>query len=140
MESAVITEAPQHSYQILYTDSDKKTGRFHARLGLLGSYAVLDLQPDEPAPGASDIYRSLLLRAHGVLFLDSIGATVRIREFNADSVLRYVDQHPLAVAHARVDDALLLTAPSQELRAFLTQLLRQPGMLGDPAIWRRRVP
>lgn len=139
-ESAVITAAPQRGYNLLYTDSDKKTGRFHARLGVLDRYRVLDVQPVDPSPGATDVYKSLLLRAHGVLFIDSIGALVRFRELKGDSVSRYIDRNPRAITHTKVDDAILLTAPSPELRQFLIQLARRPGMLGDPTVWRRKAP
>jgi len=47
-ESAVITPSG-NGYDILYTDDDGKTGRFHARVGRLGSYRMLDVQPEEPA-------------------------------------------------------------------------------------------
>lgn len=68
-ERAVIAAAPEGGYTIGYADSEAKVGRFHARLGRIAMFDVLDLTPDDPAPQASDVYRSLLLRAHGLIII-----------------------------------------------------------------------
>jgi hypothetical protein len=139
-ESAVITAASANSYNVLFTDEDGKTGRFSGRLGRLGAYRVLDLQPDDPIPAASDVYKSLLLRAHGIVIVDSIGDVTQFRLVETDSLKAYLKKRPQAVPHTMVGDAVLLTASSVQARRFLTAFVRRRGVLDKPYVWRRSVP
>lgn len=139
-ESAAITALGSSKYRVVYTDNDKKTGIFTAHLGRLGALRVLDLEPDEPLPDASDVYRSLILRAHGVVVIDLIGSTLRFRLLAADSVRAYLARSPQLVTHIKVGNEVLLTAASVDVRRFVQDLVRHPGMLGEPEVWRRRRP
>lgn len=138
-ESAVITVAPENDYLLTYTDGDGKTGQFRARLGRLGPYRVLDLEPVDPIPNASDVYKSLVLRAHGVVIIDSVGAVLQFRLVQPDSLREYLRRSP-GVAHTPIGHAVLLTAPSPELRQFVQEFLGRPGVLDAPEVWRRRRP
>lgn len=137
-ESAVITAAGPTGYRILYTDDDHKTGEFDARLGRLGALRVLDVQPVEPLPSANDVYRSLVLRAHGLIVVDSLGVALHVRIINPDSLKAYLARQPKGVAHALVDEAVLLTGSSPEVRRLLQEFLARPGVLEKPDIWQRK--
>ena len=140
-ESAVITAgAVKGSYEIVYTAEDAKVGRFHGRLGRIGAIRILDVEPVDPAPQANDVYRSLLLRAHGVIIIDSVTNVLAFRLMDADSLKAYLNRHPDSVRHALVDNYVLLTGSSEEVRGFLAQFARQSGFLGESEIWRRRQP
>lgn len=139
-ESAAITPTGRGSFDIVYTEKDGKVGRFHGRLGQLGPYRVLDVQPQEPMPAASDTYRSLILRAHGVLVIDSIGRTLHFRMVSGDSLKAYLKRHPADASHTMVGESILLTASSPEVRRFLVAFLGRPGMLGESTVFRRRAP
>lgn len=136
-ERAIISAAPEGSYAIAYADNEAKAGRFHARLGRIGAYEILDLTPDDPAPDASDVYRSLVLRTHGIVIVDSIAGTLQTRMLHSDSLKAYLARTPNALAHAIVDSAVLITAPSSDTRRFLGDYLRRPGVLDDATSWRR---
>src|SRR5688572_29674187 len=91
-ETAVITTTGRGTFDVVYTENNGSVGRFHGRLGRLGSYRVFDLQPQEPIPAASDTYRSLVLRAHGVIVMDSIGNIMHFRMLNGDSLKAYLQR------------------------------------------------
>lgn len=137
-DSAVITAAGDRTYAIAYFENGGKKGSFEARLGTLGKFRVLDVQPVEPARDASDLYRGLLLRAHSLLVIDSLdAATLRFRMIESDSLRRFLERTPRAIAH-RIDDGVLLTAESPEVRRFLATFMSRPGALTEQSIWQRR--
>src|SRR5438128_5592372 len=135
-ESAVITAEGRATFRVAYKDEAAKSGNFHGRLGRLGAYRVLDLQPDEPIPTASDVYKSLLLRVHTIVLVDSVGATLQFRLIEGDSLKAYVKRQPQSVMHAMIDDDVLLTGPTSEARRFLMTLIGRPGVL-ESNTWRR---
>lgn len=139
-ESAVIAAQGPQSYSLVYTEEKGKVGRFRAVLGRMGGFRVLDVEPEDPAPQASDVYRSLMLPLHGVVFIDSIGPTLRFRTLDADSLKGYLSRHPLAVAHLLRDGEVVLTAPAPELQRFVASYARRRGSLGEQHLWVRRTP
>lgn len=139
-DSAVITSGRADTYNVVFTEGDGKTGRFSGRLGRLGPYRVFELQPEEPIPAASDTYKSLLLRAHGIVVVDSIGEVVVFRLLGADSLRAYLKARPRSVPHTIVGNAVLLTSSSAEARRFLTAFVGRPGGLSEREVFRRRVP
>jgi hypothetical protein len=139
-ESAMISADGSHGYRIVYRENDGKSGTFVAKLGVLGRYRVLDVQPDDPAPGASAIYRSLLLPAHGLLVIDSIGRELTFRLIEADSLEAFLERRPSATPHTRVDGATLLTGSTGEVRRFLLAFLQQPNVVTQAEVWRRLSP
>lgn len=137
-ESAIIVAAPANDYRVTYTDGDGKSGEFKGRLGAMGPYRVLDLEPVDPIPDASDVYKSLVLHAHGVVIIDSVGIGLQFRIVRADSLREYLRRSPGVVAHTMIGERVLLTAPSPELRHFFQGFLARPGVLDAPEVWRRR--
>jgi hypothetical protein len=135
-ESAHIEKAGD-GYVIEYRDDEGKTGRFGARLGRLGQLRVLDVQPDDPAPGASGLYKSLLVRAHGLVVVDSIGVALVFRIVDGDSLKAFLKREPRAVPHT-TDNGILLTGSSGEIRRFLASFVVRPGVLGEQQVWPRR--
>lgn len=85
-------------------------------------------------------FGSLLLRAHGIVVVDSIGDVVAFRLIEADSLTAYLKARPRSVAHNLVGDAVLLTPSSAEARRFLMAFVGRRGVLGERNVFRRRVP
>ena len=136
-ESARITRADAGTYSVEYRDDAGKTGRFEGRLGRIGQFRVLDLQPSDPAPRANDMYKSLIVRAHGVVVLDSIGDALVFRLVESDSVKAFLQQRPDEVPHSK-EGGILLTGSSEQVRRFLATFMARPGVLGDQQVWPRK--
>ena len=140
-DSAAITAGSANTYGVVFTDEDGKTGRFAGRLGRLGPYRVLDLRPEDPIPEASDTYKSLLLLAHAIVVVDSIGDIVAIRLLEPDSLRAYPKARPRSVPHTIIGSSVLLTSSSsEEVRRFLTAFVGRRGALGEREVFRRRLP
>ena len=139
-ESAVITTVESGRYSIVYTDSEGKIGRFQAILGRVGAFRVLDVEPEDPAPEATALYRSLLLPLHGAVFIDSVGAELRFRLLEPDSLKQYLQREPNAVTHVMRDEVVVLTAPTADVQRFLVRYVPRAGALGEPNAWVRRSP
>lgn len=137
-ESAVITGDSTAGYAIAYTDEDSLLGHFTARLGRLGDRRVLDLDPDDPELGASPVYTSLLLPLHYPIVIERVTATeLEFRGIEHDSLNAFLRRAPSATPHFYDGDELILTAPTPELRRFLAEFMRRPGVLTETATWRR---
>jgi len=136
-ETAVITALGGGGYSVMYTESDGRSGRFAAELGSLGAYRILELRPFQEE-GAGAMHRSLSLRLHTLLFLDSVGDEISFRAIEPDSLQAFLQRQPEAVRHLMTDDLLVLTAPTAALREFLLGFAERPGMMTEPMIWRRR--
>ncbi len=136
-QTAVVT-AQDSGYLVLYTDERGKTGRFDASLGRLGRERVLDLVPDDEGLESSDSYKGMLLPLHTFLLIDSIGTEITARSILADSVKAYLERDPAAIAHVKAEDDVILTAATDELRAFFETFAARPGVLDGPQVWKRR--
>jgi hypothetical protein len=139
-ESAVITVLGKDRYRIVYTDDKGNEGRFDGVLGPVGGQRILDVQPEVSAIGANDLYKSLLLRLHGAVFVEAIEPRLCFRILDADSLKNHLERHPGTIAHVINDDGIVLTAPTAEVRRFLAAYLRRPGALGGRNVWVRRAP
>jgi hypothetical protein len=136
-ETAVITARGGGGYSVVYTESDGRTGRFAAELGSLGAHRILELRPFQEE-GAGAMHRSLSLRLHTLLFLDSVGDEISFRAFEPDSLQALLQREPGAVRHLMTDDLLVLTAPTPALRQFLLRFAERPGVMTEPMTWKRR--
>jgi len=136
-EQAVI-ELRDSEYAVIYTDKDGKVAPLVGRLGRLGNRWILDLAPDGSGVAKlSDAYKALLLPVHSFLVIDSIGPRMSVSVIKEDSLDRYLEREPNAVAHTQVADDLVLTAPTAELRAFLERFVARPGVT-EKAEWKKR--
>ena len=136
-ESAVVT-ARGEDYRIILTNDQGVPATFVGRLGRLGAYRVLDLSPADSAITQNDSYSDMLLALHTFLVIDSIGAQLRARGIQPDSLKAYLEREPTAVAHVKVEDGVVLTAPTAELRSFLERFMARPGVLEGASAWTRR--
>jgi hypothetical protein len=139
-ETATISVQADKKYRVVYTDEDGKVGRFIGMLGNVGAFQVLDLQPEEPVPAASDAQRSLLLRAHGVVVIASTGNVLKSRLLLKDSLVAHLNRPPTHTAHLTIANSVLLTASSTEVRRWLADILSRPGVLDEAGVWRRVSP
>ncbi|MEX2153975.1 MAG: hypothetical protein WD825_11600 [Gemmatimonadaceae bacterium] len=134
-ELATVTAASGLTYDVQYVEKGKP-GRFTGRLGRVGAHLVLDLSPADPAPEANDLYRTMLIRTHGILVMDSIGAILGTRMLKPDSLKAYLERLPNAVQHVIVEDWLVLTSSSADTRRFLADYLGRPGVLDEAMVWK----
>lgn len=135
-DRAVVSRAAENRYAIEYT-SDKRVGRFEARLGQLGERLVLDIWP---APRDGDLprpYADLLVAGHLLLALVVSPDEIRAATLEPDSLFAALRAGRLRLAHDRSENQLILHGTTEDLRAALGPYLGHPGALGKADVWRR---
>lgn len=133
---AVVSSGENNTYVIEYT-SDRKTGRFEARLGKLGENLVLDVWP---APTESDQKWpdvGLLITGHLLLAVELDSDEVRSAQLDPDSMLAALRGNDVHLAHTESENQLVLHGPTEELRPALAAQMSLSDSMSDPVIWRR---
>jgi hypothetical protein len=136
-DSAVVTVTAAGRLAIVHTDNHGRVGHYAARYGRLGPYRVLDLQPVDPSPASNDVFKSLIIRAHGIVFIDSVGDSISFRIIEPDSLKAYLARRPRAISHVLAEGTVLLTGSSAESRKFLAAFAKRGGALSETNIWAR---
>jgi hypothetical protein len=136
-ETAVITTVDSVNFAVEYTDRNGKVGRFHARVGTLADYRVIDLQPDAPVQSANAVYESLLIRGHGLVVIDSVTDVLAFRILNADSVKSYLRRNPRSIKHTLIGEGVMITGTSEDASRAFAQLIRRKDFLGEASVFRR---
>lgn len=136
-ERVVLSRGPGASYAIRYTTSGA-TGTFGARLGRLGEHQVLDVWP-APADGeVPDPYAPLMIAGHLALIVERSGPDeIRLSALEPDSLLDALRSGAVVLSHSEANDGLVLHGPTAQLRSALGPVLRRPGALTEPDVWRR---
>lgn len=137
---ATVTARGGREYAIATVDSDGTPGAFRARAGHLGDRLVLDVWSDPPG----DV-ENTLIAGHLLLFVELEGDDLREAAFDADSLANALHggvlRTPFVEAEsATVEKRLILTAPTDSLRAALASYMQRPGAVPEPVLLRRRAP
>ena len=131
-ESWVFTSENQDAYGLVYTDSDGKEGRFEVHRTEADGVGFLDLYPVEPNLDAACLYRCLLVPVHTFMTVEREGDRLTLAVADLDWLDDYLEEHPDALAHEKLDDGFLLTAQPQALRAFFGGLVKEGKGFGAP--------
>ncbi len=108
---------------------------YRARAGRLGDRLVLEIRPaadgdDLSAPGRR-------IPVHQLLALDLHGDRAETAFLELDTLHAALARGDVALAHLPRDDGLLLTGPSEQLRAVLREYVTRPGAFGERTVWQR---
>jgi hypothetical protein len=143
-QSAVIVRDGD-GYNISYTESDGKVGRFHGVLGRLGTRQVLDVFPEDLPRDKSDVYLSLLVKTHGIIILETAETQLTIRALDVEAIKKLLKERPSLVDHIVIPNRfepkgedVVLTASTADVRKFLSEIIDRPGVLEEPESWRRK--
>ncbi len=126
------------SYRIAYTESEGSKSKLTAYLSKLNERLIVDVTVDDLSLPEGDMYRAHLLPVHSFYFVRIEDKSIVMQTIDADWMTEYLQKHPDAIAHQKRkdrDDVPLLTAPTAEMRAFLTKIVKEPGALSEPATW-----
>jgi hypothetical protein len=116
----------------LLFDEGGATARFEAVLTELGNVAFLDIYPEAPH-SESTFYIDHLLRVHNILRLEMDADTLWVADFDAEWLQTAMDKKRVKLAHVPLDGAVLLTAPTAELQAFVKKYATTREAFSEPA-------
>ena len=129
----------EKAYTLLYVDEKGKKGEFAVHLLKIGDRQFLDLYPADPDLQQNDFYKAYLLRVHTFLIIQQQADTLQMSFMNFDWIKKYLQEHPDAIKHEKVDEGVLLTAQPKELQAFLAKHDKAPEMWAESSPLIRRL-
>lgn len=132
-ESWAFTKAGEKEYRAVYTDNDGNPGEFVAHLAKIEGRLFLDLYPEAPDLKENDFYKMHLIPVHTFLLVSQIGPTLKMAVMDPDWMKKYLEEHPDALPHQLRDKAVILTASTEELQAFVLAHLKDEDMFGKPS-------
>jgi hypothetical protein len=137
-EKCTFTKSGENHYEFLYVD--ETPARFEARLIEFDGLTFLDLYPKGPDNG-NGLYLASLVPAHTLARLTIGENAISIALLDDDWLRKRSDRHQLTLAHERLaDGAIVLTAPTGDLQAFVRSNVNNKEVFGDPEIFRRLGP
>lgn len=135
-DHAVVSRTTGNTYAIEYS-GDGNVGRFEARLGRLGDRLILDVWP---TPGDKELpkpYAGLLVAGHWLLSLDVSSDEIRMSALEPDSFLVDLRAGKVRLAHRLIEEKLILSGTTEELRSALGPCLARSGALAEVWVWQR---
>jgi len=113
---------------------------FDAGLGKLNNMMFLNIFPQEPELKENDFYKFHILRVHSFIKIEQIEPTLKMRTMNPDEMKEMLENDPNLIKYEIVQDRLVLTAPTKELREFMKAHANDEGLFGEPSEWKRVQP
>jgi hypothetical protein len=115
------TQRDAKSYRLLYTDAEGREGRFIAHLAEIEGTLFVDLFPDKMETGASTFYDIHLVPLHTVYLVRQTEPKLQMASIDYGWLDKFLTEHPDAIQHAVFNGTKLITAPTDELQAFVAQ-------------------
>jgi hypothetical protein len=138
-DSWKFTESGAKSYRMTYTDREGTASSFKAHLSKLDDMTLLDLEPEKEEIRGNDFYKAYLLPLHTFFRVEKLDAkNLELTTIDHDWLKRYLKDNPGAIEHSVVEGTVLLTAPTEELQAFLLKQGQTDGAFTKPLRMTRR--
>jgi len=135
-DRAAVSRTTGNTYAIEYS-SDGNVGTFEARLGRLGGRLILDVWPTPRDKSLPKPYAGLLLAGHWLLTLDVSPDEIHMSALEPDSLLADLLAGKVRLAHRIIEDKLVLSGTTKELRSTLGRYLTRAGALSEVWVWQR---
>lgn len=128
--SLVVAERDSVSYDVLSLGDDLTPSSWILHLTTLGEGRWLDAEP-APERDWSEAYADAMLPLHQFLLLRAVGDSLHVATLKHDSLKATLEREPSLAAHTIVNGTVVLTASTDQLRAFLASYVRRPGVLDE---------
>jgi hypothetical protein len=126
-----VSDTTRGAYTLI-GDEAGSTARFEAVLIELGGATFLDIYPEAPQ-SENTFYMDHLLRVHNILRVEVDADTLWAADFDAEWLQTAAEKKKIKIAHIPFDGAILLTAPTRELQAFVSKHAKTPEAFSEPA-------
>jgi hypothetical protein len=126
-----VTDTTRGSYTLVCDEAGSRS-RFEAVLTELGEAAFLDIYPEEPE-NENSFYVDHLVRVHNILRLEMDADTLWVSDFDAEWLQTAITKKRVKLSYVPLDGAILLTAPTDELQAFVRKYSKTREAFSEPA-------
>jgi hypothetical protein len=124
-ETWEFTKRDNKSYTLVYSNEEGQQGKFIARLAEIQGDRFLDLFPDEVQVDATGFYKFHLVPIHTIYLVKRTTPTLEFSAVNYPWLDDYLDDHPSEIQHATFQGRKLITAPTEQVQAFVLAHLNQ---------------
>ena len=115
-------------YRMTWVGADGETSHWRAWLSTIGTRRWLDARPAPLPNDWSDDYRDAFLPLYSFWVVLESGQRLQFGTLDYDTLAAELRHRPGALAHVPgVDNRVILTATTADLRAFLTEFADRPG-------------
>ncbi len=127
--SWTFAQGGEKAYDLIHEENGAKQ-EFQAHLFRLGAVLWLDLYP--VTPKEPDFHDMHLVPAHTVSRVWLEDGALRVGMLSYDWIKAAIERKPRFVAHAQLEDGLVLTAPTAQLQKLLRAHADDPEAFGRP--------
>ena len=131
----VFTRSGEKRYTVDPQDGEPR--KFEGHLVQLGKFRFLDLYPED-MDIKNEIYKIHFIPAHTFWRIWIEDDNLRIALMNEDWLKRKIDAKSVSIAHERMDDLIVLTAPTAKLQELVLKHAEDSEAFPDPEEWQRR--
>jgi hypothetical protein len=136
-EKCKFTRSGANQYEFLFVDEEPAP--FKARLIELDGVMYLDLYPKDSDRSVGP-YLANIVPAHTLARVTIAEDSISIAMMDGDWLKQLSDRNQLGLAHERLaDGAIVLTAPTRELQAFVMKHADDNEAFGDADVFHRHV-
>lgn len=132
----VLKKSGDKAYELVYTEKGEPRS-FQAHLAQLGPHRFMDIYPEEPNM-KNELYKFHLIPAHTFSRVRLEGQVLRVQMLYDEWLHEMITARKVNIAHERLEDGILLTAPTRELQQFLRKYAEDPKAFTDPTELHRR--
>jgi hypothetical protein len=118
------TKAGPKDYTVTFMDGDGKKGVFSGHLVKVEGTLFMDLYPSELQVEQNAYYRAHYVPAHTFVRLQVTEAGLKMAALKPDWMKTFIEASPSALKHEKLEEGILLTAPTKDLQAFLAKHLK----------------
>lgn len=132
----VFTKTGDKEYRVLQTDDNGVKAEFEVRLVKLKDRRFLDFtikNVEDDQIKLNDWARFCLIPGHLILLVHATDPELRIAAMNPDWLKEHIEKNPKAIATRKSGkDALVLTASTEALQAFVLKHAGEDELFGGP--------
>jgi hypothetical protein len=112
-------------YSLIYVDEKGKAGRFDVAMVKIGEGDIrfLDVYPKDLDDEMNSFYKGHWIPAHTIVMVTDMDEKLQVKLMDPDKVKKLLEKEPNALKHETVEDAVLITAGTDELLNFIKRHL-----------------
>ena len=142
-ETLTFAQSGGKVYEITYT-ADSATAKFYGRLVQVGSSKYLDVYPQEQdidtGSYQNGLYKLMTINpTHFFVQVKDEGDVLKIAILDLDKLKKMLDAKKGKIAHALIDDRIILTASPAEMQKFIAKSA-QDLLSGEQLFYRQKNP
>ena len=138
-------DEPNDAYEMIFTSDDGSKGSFVVHLVKLQDKLFLDVysnklpvHPEDPNEMEWALNSYFIIPTHAFVKIDSVEPTLKMRLMLETQLKDLLEENPDAIAHAAVEDRLILTASTKELQAFVLKYADSDKIFTDEIVLNRK--